>query len=116
MDGNNILCVSCTGSNDKKVIIWNLSGTVDISEELKGSSNEYTLTTEEMWPQYEKMCKSRMLQEKEGVSLKASFDVPKVDFNSCLIIGSSIVVAAARYSDFVISVCGIEHVAVIFNI
>ncbi|CAG7835245.1 unnamed protein product [Allacma fusca] len=84
-----------SGSNDKHVILWNLSGTVSIDEELKGSSSEYTLTTEEMWPQYEKLCKSRMLQEKEGVSLKATFTVPKVDFNSCLIIGNKIIVAAA---------------------
>ena len=88
---------SLKGSNDKTVILWDLTGSVQLCEDLKGSDSDFSLTTQEMWPQYEKLCKSRMQLEK-SVTLKATFTVPKADFNSCLIIGSTnLVIAAARY-------------------
>jgi len=69
-----------------------------LNKELKSqaSGGEFNLTVGDIWPHYEKLCRSKMLQEENGVVLKATFKVPKVDFNSCLIVGSSIVVAAAR--------------------
>jgi hypothetical protein len=95
-----VLCFS--GSNDKKVLIWDLSGSVDIDGDLISSQGvEFSLSAGEMWPQYEKLCRSRMLQEENGVILKATFQVPKVDFNACVLVGTSLVVAAAR-CDFIV--------------
>ncbi|CAL8088448.1 unnamed protein product [Orchesella dallaii] len=84
-----------SGSNDKKVIIWDLTGSIELSDDLVAPTNEFSLSAGDVWPQYEKLCRSRMLQEENGVALKTTFQVPKVDFNSCTLIGTSYVVAAA---------------------
>lgn len=49
-----------------------------------------------MWPQYEKLCRSKMLQEENGVILKATYEVPKVDFNSCVFDSNYSIYAGAR--------------------
>lgn len=90
-----------SGSNDKQVIIWDLAGTINTDEELQSSLGvEFSLSSGEMWPQYEKLCRSRMLQEENGVVLKASYEVHKVDFNSCVFVGTTLVVAGARCDDY----------------
>lgn len=84
------------GSNDKTVLIWDLTGSIALSDDLISSLNDFSLTTQDLWPQYEKLWKSRMQQEK-SVYLRASFEIPKLDFNSCLILGpSNVAIAASR--------------------
>ncbi|XP_021955888.1 uncharacterized WD repeat-containing protein alr3466 isoform X2 [Folsomia candida] len=106
LEGHNRFVTSCgfsadgklltSGSNDKQVIIWDLAGTINTDEELQSSLGvEFSLSSGEMWPQYEKLCRSRMLQEENGVVLKASYEVHKVDFNSCVFVGTTLVVAGA---------------------
>jgi len=98
------------------VIIWDLTGSITLKDDLLATLKDFSLTTQDLWPQYEKLCKSRMQQEK-SVNLKASFEVSKMDFNSCLIIGSSnIVVAASRYLQILLPPYIPQNLSIIVNV
>lgn len=51
-----------SGSNDKNVIIWDLTGSIEMTDDLVAPANEFSLSAGDVWPQYEKLCRSRMLQ------------------------------------------------------